>query len=471
VVAGLVVEDETPVGRYRFAHALVRETLYEQLSRARRARLHARVAEALVGRHGPDHPEHTLELAQHQWAAIPVAGADAALPSVLAAADHAMARLAYEQAEQQLRRALELLGSLPPSAERTRLELGIQVRLGNLLDELGSPGAPEAAAVFARAGELAAQAADDPAALPALAGLHGVYSARAEHARARELAERVLEGAQRSDDLQALLAGHFFIGQTSFLQGELVAACAHLEEAVRLAAVLPEAARLPGIPLALGADGYLEIVLELLGLHDEAANVAEIAAGNLERGHPFPKAAALMIGVYAAVVRRDPELLRERAAGAAALATKWGFGVLQSVATAPLGWAQAMEGDPGAGAALLRQGLTHWAETGTHVSRPVLLGLLAEVEELAGRPGEALRLLEDALAQIERSGERYFEAEVHRLKGESLLAVSPPRVVEAQDAFRTSIAVARRQGAKLFERRAAASLGRLRAAEQAQSAR
>ena len=130
-----------------------------------------------------------------------------------------------------------------------------------------------------------------------------------------------------------------------------------------------------------------------------------------------------------------------------------------------------MEGDPGAGAALLRQGLTHWAETGTHVSRPVLLGLLAEVEELAGRPDEALRLLEDALAQIERSGERYFEAEVHRLKGESLLAVSPPRVVEAQDAFRTSIAVARRQGAKLFERRAAASLGRLRAAEQAQSAR
>ena len=471
VVAGLVVEDETPVGRYRFAHALVRETLYEQLSRVRRARLHARVAEALLGRHGPDHPEHTLELAQHQWAAIPVTGADAALPYVLAAADHAMARLAYEQAEQQLRRALELLGSLPPSAERTRLELGIQVRLGNLLDELGSPGAPEAAAVFVRAGELAAEAADDPAALPALAGLHGVYSARAEHARARELAERVLEGAQRSDDLQALLAGHFFIGQTSFLQGELVAARAHLEEAVRLAAVMPEAARLPGIPLAMGADGYLEIVLELLGLHDEAANVAEIAAGNLERGHPFPKAAALMIGVYAAVVRRDPELLRERAAGAAALATKWGFGVLQSVATAPLGWAQAMEGDPGAGAALLRQGLTHWAETGTHVSRPVLLGLLAEVEELAGQPGEALRLLEDALTQIERSGERYFEAELHRLKGESLLAVSPPRVVEAQDAFRTSIAVARRQGAKLLEERANRSLGSLLAVHRPQSSR
>ena len=471
LVAGLVVEDETSVGRYRFAHALVRETLYEQLSRVRRARLHARVAEALLGRHGPDHPEHTLELAQHQWAAITVTGAEAALPSVLAAADHAMARLAYEQAEQQLRRALELLGSLPPSAERTRLELGIQVRLGNLLDELGSPGAPEAAAVFARAGELAADAADDPAALPALAGLHGVYSARAEHTRARALAERVLDGAQRSDDPQALLAGHFFVGQTSFLQGELVAARAHLEEAVRLAAVMPDAARLPGIPLAIGADGYLEIVLELLGLHEQATRVAEAANRELERGHPFPKAAALMIGVYAAVVRRDPELLRERAAAAAALATKWGFGAIDSVATAPLGWTQAMEGDPGAGAALLRQGLTRWAETGVRVSRPVLLGLLAEVEQVAGRPGEALRLLEDALTQIARSGERYFEAEIHRLKGESLLAVSPPRIAEAQDAFRTSIAVARRQGAKLLEERGRRSLGSLLAVHRPQSSR
>jgi DNA-binding SARP family transcriptional activator len=469
VVAGLVVEDEEAVGRYRFAHALVGETIYEQLSRARRARLHARVAEALLDLHGPDDPDHVLELARHVWAAIPVMGASAALPYVLAAADHAMARLAYEQAEQQLRRALELLGSLPPSAECTRLELGIQVRLGNLLDQLGSPGAPEAAAAFARAGELAAEAADDPAALPALAGLHGVYSAQAEHARARALAERVLEGAQRSDDPQALLAGHFFVGQTSFLQGELVAAREHLEEAVRLAAAMPEAARLPGIPLALGADGYLEIVLELLGLHEQATKVAETASRGLERAHPFPKAAAMAIGVYAAIVRRDPGLLRERAATAAALSSKWGFGMLESLATVPLGWVQAIEGDPAAGAALLNQGLTRWAETGTQVSRAVLLGLLAEAEQLADGPEEALRLLDDALAQVERTGERYFEAELHRLRGESLLALSLSQAAGA--AFRASITVARRQGARLFEKRATASLGRLRADQRAQSAR
>ena len=134
-------------------------------------RLHARVGQALSGMHRDD-PEHVLEIARHAWAAVPVAGAGAALPQVLAAADQAMVGLAFEQAEQQLHRALELLGSITPSAERSRRELGVQVRLGNLLSQLLSPGAPEARAAFGRAGELAGEVADDPAARPALVGVH-----------------------------------------------------------------------------------------------------------------------------------------------------------------------------------------------------------------------------------------------------------------------------------------------------------
>jgi DNA-binding SARP family transcriptional activator len=472
VMAGLVVEDDQAVGRYRFSHGLVQETIYQQLSRARRVRLHARVGEALLGLHGPDDPEHVLELAQHAWAAVPVAGAEAALPHVLAAADHAMTRLAYEQAEQQLRRALELLGSMPPSAERTRRELGAQVQLGNLLGQLGSPGAPETAAVFARAAALAAEAADDPAAVPALAGVHAGYTMRADHDHARALAERVLDGAQRSGDPQARLAGHFLLGHTLCFQGELAAAREHLEKAVRLAAAMPEASLPPGTPLALTAAGLLENVLVLLGLHDQAAGVAEAASRDIERSvHPYPKAMAMTVGVYAAVQRRDPPLLRARAAAAAALSERWGFQMLAASATAPLGWAQAIEGDPAGGAALLRRALARSEATGARATRPLLLGLLAEAERLAGRPGEALGLLDDALAQVDRSGERSWEAELHRLKGESLLAISPPRPSEAEQAFRTSIEVARRQDAKLFEERASASLGRLRAAQRSQSSR
>jgi tetratricopeptide (TPR) repeat protein len=472
VVAGLVVEDEEAVGRYRFAHGLVRETIYEQLGRARRARLHARVGTALLDLHGPDDPAHVPELAQHRWAAVPVMGAAAALPHVLAAADHAMARLAFEQAEQQLRRALELLVSLPASAEHTRAELGVQVRLGHLLGQLRGRGAPEAAAAFTRAAELAGEAADDPAALPALVGVHRSFTVRAEHGHARALAERVLHGAQRSKDRQALLVGHFFLGETLYHQGELVAARDHLEEAVRLAAAMPDVSLLPGIPLDFGTAGFLELVLVLLGRHGQATRVAEAARRDVERSsHPYSSAVVLVNGVYAAVHRRDPQLLRERAAAAVALCERWGFRMLAIAASAPLGWAQAIQGDPAGGASLLHQALARWAETGSQATRPLLLGLLAEAEQLASRPGEALRLLDDALAEIDRSGERYFEAELHRLKGESLLAASPPQVAEAEAALATAIAVAKRQGAKLLQERATASLGRLRAAQQAQSAR
>jgi DNA-binding SARP family transcriptional activator len=431
VVAGLVVEDEEAVGRYQFAHGLVRETIYEDISRARRVRLHARVGEALLGLHGRDDPEHVLELARHWWAAVSVTGAEAALPFVLAAADHAMAKLAFEQAEQQLHRALEVLESMPPT-----------------------------------------EAADDPAALPALVGVHSGYTVRAEHDRARALAERVLHGARRSEDPQALLAGHFLLGHTLSVQGELSAARHHLEAAVRLAAAMPEATRLPGIPLALGAAGLLEIVLVVLGLHDQATRVAEAASRAIERSpHPYAKAAAMVTGEYAAVNSRDPRLLRERAAAAAALCERWGFQMLAVSATAPLEWAQAIEGDPAGGARLLRQALARWAATGSQAARPQLLGLLAEAEQLAGRPDEALRLLDEALTQVNRTGERFFEAELHRLKGESLLAMSPLQADEAETAFATSIAVARRQGAKLLEDRATTSLDRLRAARRPQSSR
>jgi tetratricopeptide (TPR) repeat protein len=470
VVAGLVVEDDETVGRYRFAHGLVRETIFENISKARRVRLHARVGQALSGLHGDD-PEHVLEIARHAWIAVPVTGAGAALPQVVAAADQALARLAFEQAEQQLHRALELLGSLPPSAERSRRELGVQVRLGNLLSQLRSTGAPEARAAFGRAGELAAEVADDPAALPALTGVHRGLITQAEFGRARALAERMLDGARRSKDQQALLASHYFLGQTLFLQGELVAAREHLEEAVRLAAAMPDAAWLPGVPLDLGAAGFLEFALVLLGLPEDADRVAEAAGPRLERAHPYSRGLAMGAAVFAAVCRRDPALVRARAGAAAALAERWGFRMLAAAALAPLGWVQAIEGDPAGGAARLREALTSWEAVGLRASRPLLLGLLAEAEQLAGRPEEALRRLKDALGEVDRSGESYLLAELHRLRGESLLALSPPRVAEAEAAFTTSIDVARRQCAKLLEDRAAASLAQLRTARQAQSQR
>jgi predicted ATPase len=86
------------------------------------------------------------------------------------------------------------------------------------------------------------------------------------------------------------------------------------------------------------------------------------------------------------------------------------------------------------------------------------LGLLAAVH---GNPTEALALLAEALAIFDRTQERWFEAELHRLRAATLLANSPANSAEADAALRRALAVAQEQGAKFWELRAASSLARL----------
>jgi predicted ATPase len=126
-----------------------------------------------------------------------------------------------------------------------------------------------------------------------------------------------------------------------------------------------------------------------------------------------------------------------------------------------------MNGDPADGARGLRASLAAIRSRGAGHLVPWALALLAEAETLAGRPAEALRLLDDALGLVERTGERMCEAELHRLRGAALAApsradASPEAAsLPAAEALRTAIAVARRQGAVLLASRAAGDLARL----------
>jgi tetratricopeptide (TPR) repeat protein len=457
LLSGLVVEDVDAVGRFRFAHALVQEAIYDDVSRARRARLHARIGQVLVDRQGGDDGDHALALAHHWWLAAPAVGAEAVLPYLLAAADQALGRVAHEEAEQQLHRALELLGSMPRSAERTRSELAVQLRLGTLSAQLHGTASLSTRAAVERARELGEELADDPATIAAYRSLYEVAVARAEHAGARELAERMLEIAERSGDPTSLAVTHLALGRTLWCQGEPAAAREQLERSVRLAAAAPEAPHEP-LPTLVTAQLQLAPVLDMLGFQEQAAALIDAA---IERTRALPPLVRTGVQTSAALVtalRRDPARAHAHAAEALALAAK--LPAWLSYATAVLSWTQALEGDP-AGAVRLRQSLEDIQAAGAQHLVPWGLGLLAEAELLAGRPHEALRLLDDALARVARSGERMYEAELHRLRGEALLACSPPRRTEAQSALGTAIAVARRQGAELLELRAVEGLHRL----------
>src|SRR5262249_60394326 len=132
------------------------------------------------------------------------------------------------------------------------------------------------------------------------------------------------------------------------------------------------------------------------------------------------------------------------------------------------GWARVAQGVGAEGIEEIRAGLATWRSTGTQVGYPTLLAFLADACGRGGRPREGLAALEEALAVVEQSGERFIEAELHRLRGELLgLAPAgdgraPARTTDIDPEFRKAIEIARRCGARLFEPRPATDLCRPR---------
>jgi predicted ATPase len=125
------------------------------------------------------------------------------------------------------------------------------------------------------------------------------------------------------------------------------------------------------------------------------------------------------------------------------------------------GWALAMQGQGAEGLTQLCQGLDAYQATGAAFQRPHFLSMLAEVHKSLGQPEAGLTALSEALTLVEKTGERYYEAELHRLKGELLLQHAAPEGPHAEACFQQALAIARHQQAKSLELRAAMSLSRL----------
>ena len=132
---------------------------------------------------------------------------------------------------------------------------------------------------------------------------------------------------------------------------------------------------------------------------------------------------------------------------------------MQAWATFELGWARIHQGEVEEGISQIRQGLAGWRSMGVGYGLPMFLAQLANGYEMVRQPEKGLGVLEEGLDLVEKTGERFYEAEVHREKG-YLLQLSG-RPFEAEACFRQAIEVARRQEAKSWELRATLSLSRL----------
>jgi predicted ATPase len=303
-----------------------------------------------------------------------------------------------------------------------------------------------------------------PELFPALYGQSVFHFQRGEPAAAYEVARELRRRGEERRDALAAATGHRMMGSALSRLGRLPESREHLEAG--LALYDPERDRSSALIYAIDSRvmclSWLSHVLALLGYPDQAAaRAGEALAHARELAHPHTTAAALAWSCIFQQLQRDRQSAQAQAETVMALATVQGFPAYLTSGTVVRGWAVAAGGRAEDGIAEIRKGLADYAAIGAEMLQPYFLGLLAEALGRAGQAAAGLGVAADALEHAQRKGARWFDAELHRLRGELLSARLEPEQAEAEACFRRALAVAREQSAKLWELRAAASLARL----------
>lgn len=450
-----------PGSRFRFKHALVQDTAYESLLLSRRQALHARIAHLLEVRFPAIGQTEPALLAHHYTRGGQPAQA---VHFRLRAGKLAIARSAMAEAIAELKMGLDLLPALPENCAPQRLELELLVARGNSLRAARAPSAPETGETWKRARQLCQEDRDAPQLLQVLYGQFLFNQGNANLTQARRLGEQLLALGEKYENPSAFLRGHSAVGRTAFGQGDLAAARTHLEQALsfdesttRESPSSIEGPESPVLDLC-----YLAWTLYILGDVERAKDCCE---RSIEFAQQLAESYDLVVAngnaCYFHQFAGNPNTVAEKSQTVISLATENGFPAWLSLGEFFRGWALAHSGDAHAGIPLMEQSLAEHEATGEKLEVPYFMGLLADRFAIVGRPEDGLRLIGQALALVERTGERWFQAELYRLQGR-LVKVGPEHsLAKAEDCFHLALEVAGSQEARMWQLRAAMSLASL----------
>ena len=386
------------------------------------------------------------------------------------AADNGIRRFAYQDAIALARRGLELIERLPDSPEHTEQKISLQLTLGVPLIATEGYAAPGVGNVYLKARELCQRLGEPPEISQVLWGVWTFHTLRAELGTAYEIAEEFLRLSDRLPQPGLPMRGHLAMEITLAHLGDYAPAVEHFEKALLL--YDPEVHRDDAFLYALNPGVAMRCfgawALWFLGLPDQALNrIQEALSLARELSEPHGLAHALFFAAILHQLRREGRLAQEHAEAAIALAREHGMVMYQALATMTRGWALIEQGWEEEAIEQMRQGLAAHQATGANLMCPHFLALLAEALAKTRQPGEGLHVLEEALEIALRTGERSYEAELYRLKGERLLtqfkghAQADRSLTDAEDCFNQSIRIAQRQKAKSLELRAVKSAARL----------
>jgi predicted ATPase len=449
-----------PDAVYAFKHALVQDAAYGSLLRSTRRQLNVQIAEALEA-HFPEIIEGQPELLARHYAEAGLVGKSVAY---WGKAGHRSAALsAMAEAAAQFQKGLDQLALLPDTPERERQELEFRSALGLVLVALKGYAAPETGDAYARARELWEQLGSPSEFLRIPYGQSRYHVNRGELGSALRLDDDLLRLSRQRNDSGELVLAHLSFGRNLMFLGRFVSSRSHLEEALALYDPISHRSLVhdTGTDPRVATQVWLGLVLLCLGFPDQALVRSSTAIAEARKLNHTPSlAVSLSVGAVLLSLIGDDAGFGDLVDQLLAVTIEQGFPWWRAIGAIFRGWVKAKNGDVAEGISLLRSGATAYRSIGAELWMPHYIALLAGACEIAGQIDEAVALSDEALQIVERTGERWFEAELHRHKGRLLLRQG--HVEAAKELYHKALSIAREQEAKLWELRAAASLAQLR---------
>lgn len=438
---------------YDFTHDKLREIAYAEISAPQRQLWHRRVAHALEELRAGDLDAVSGQIAAHYERGGAIARA---VPYYQRAAHMAQRVFAYDDAIHLLRHSLALLQQTPSGAARDTQELSLSLSLTPLYRITLGWTAPELERLVDRVLALCDTVGTDEQRIEAMYGLQSLLVVQARLERVLLMAEDMQALYDRTQGALPPLTD-MMVGGAHLHLGRFAVANDAFE---RILATPPDPGQARRLQEALGwnvdvhARAWQSHALWALGYVDRALRLAGEASRLAERlGEPFNQAIA---ATYLAMLRQlaaDAETAQTSAEEALALATEYKAPYYKVWATVLVDYAHARAQPDEAHIAALREAIHAFEASGARLRLSYFLSLLASVYGQAGRPEEGLAAIEQALLHARNSNERWWDAELHRLRGELMVAAGRD-IHDAEAAVARAATIARRQGARSLELRA-----------------
>ena len=451
---------EIGANRYDFTHDKLREVTYAEIGPAQRRFLHHRIAEALEGLHADALDPVSGSIAAHHERA----GLDGkAIELYQRAAAVAQRTYANEDAIDLFRRALLLLERQPPSLARDGRELRIQLALARLYRMTLGWTSPDVERTLDRSVALCDTVGDDAQRAQALYGLQSLFVVQARLGEVELVSEELhrlyarMHGSLPPLESETMLTGaRLHLGRLAEAS-EVFARALAQNDPTQVQRIAEE----QGWNFAVHGRAWYAHALWLQGRVDTAlAHGVEAMRIADELRQPFNQALAATYLALLQQLRSDPETARISAQRALAITTESRAPYYRAWSQILVCHAETVRRADAETLGALRASIDQFRASGARLRLPYYLGLLAGACCRAGRAAEGLAVLDEALAEVRSSNERWWDAELHRLRGDLRLAAGGGED-EADAAYGRSLEVARSTGAPSLDLRAATSLARL----------